>query len=216
MRKQDVSERFWSKVDVQGPDDCWEWQAHRDRKGYGKFQMSNSRPAHRVAWELANGAIQNDLFVCHRCDNPSCCNPAHLFLGTNDDNLKDAVRKGRTSRGVNRPNSKLTPEIVIEARRRYQAGEFSNNLATEFGVDEHTMYSAIIGKKSWQWIDGKCPLRGHKGKANGRCKLSPEQVRDIRRESAAGIKHESLAEKYAVSDSTISSIVSGHNWAWLE
>jgi len=97
-----LSERFWAKVDRRGLDECWEWQGSRTGRGrYGNVKVDSytNAPSHRVAWELTNGPVPEELCVCHRCDNPPCCNPAHLFLGTHQDNMIDKVAKGRQSRG---------------------------------------------------------------------------------------------------------------------
>jgi hypothetical protein len=89
-------ERFWSKVDIKGPDDCWEWKEFKAGGGYGRFWLNNEGVvASRVAWVIANGPIDDGLFVCHHCDNPGCCNPSHLFVGTYLDNVADRVAKGR-------------------------------------------------------------------------------------------------------------------------
>jgi hypothetical protein len=84
-----LENRFWEKVDMQGPDDCWEWTASTDRDGYGKFKAGKMYQAHRIAYYLATNEDPGDLCVRHTCDNPPCCNPAHLRLGTNDDNAHD-------------------------------------------------------------------------------------------------------------------------------
>ncbi len=91
-----LEERFRSRVDVKGPDDCWEWTAGKIPGGYGAVwdnSIGRHRHAHRLAWELANGPIPDGLWVLHRCDNPPCCNPAHLWLGTQHDNDMDRTHK---------------------------------------------------------------------------------------------------------------------------
>lgn len=217
MRKRDLAERFWEKVDICSEDDCWEWQAHRDRKGYGKFQMNNSWPAHRVAWLLQFGEIPDGMCVCHACDNPACVNPAHLFLGTNDDNIKDAVAKERTNRGTSRFNSKLTPIAVIGARSLYQRGVMStNDLALHLGVSKHTMHSAIFGK-SWAWLMPETIVAssGNNGSHNGRALLNEDNVLTIRQLLKSGTKQYEIAAKYGVCESTVGAIATGQTWGWL-
>jgi hypothetical protein len=88
-------DRFWSKVAKGADDACWLWQAGRFKSGYGAFAMRpHTKRAHRVAWELVNGPIPDGLHVLHECDTPPCCNPAHLFLGTHADNMRDRQSKG--------------------------------------------------------------------------------------------------------------------------
>lgn len=96
--KISFGERFWSKVDIAGPSDCWVWLAGQNKDGYGKFSVGPARWdfAHRLAWLLeGSGWIPDGWCVCHKCDNPSCCNPRHLFPGTHRMNAVDKVRKGR-------------------------------------------------------------------------------------------------------------------------
>jgi len=96
-------ERFWEKVAISGPDDCWEWQGATGGNSvagvsYGSFHFEGQTSrANRVAYILHNGDIPDALHVRHRCDNPSCCNPAHLELGTHADNMRDMVIRGRAS-----------------------------------------------------------------------------------------------------------------------
>lgn len=95
-------ERFWSKVDRRGPDECWPWKGSRNPDGYGSFSYQGRQArAHRMAWMLANGAVpEAGKLICHSCDNPPCCNPAHLWPGTPSDNMKDCYAKGRAPRSA--------------------------------------------------------------------------------------------------------------------
>lgn len=131
------AERFWSKVDVAGPDDCWEWQACRHSHGYGIFTIKHrGYKASRVAYALSNGPIAPGALICHKCDNAPCVNPAHLYEGSASDNTRDMLTRGRRKipNGSNHPNSKLTDDQVREIRRRWASGELRNHLAKEFGI----------------------------------------------------------------------------------
>ena len=92
---------FWAKVEKRTGTDCWKWLGDPSRAGYGSLRVGGrNRLAHRVSYVLANGPIPSGMLVCHRCDNPSCVNPAHLFLGTHGDNTRDAIQKGRLDPGA--------------------------------------------------------------------------------------------------------------------
>lgn len=91
-------QRFWSKVERRGADDCWPWLAGTNQLGYGRISTTRAAGpilAHRASYELANGTMPAGLIVCHRCDNPRCVNPAHLYAGTNAQNTDDMVKRGR-------------------------------------------------------------------------------------------------------------------------
>lgn len=159
---QNVLERFWPKVRVAGDDECWEWMAGRNADGYGTITMGRRgrwRPvrAHRVSWTIAFGAIPDGLWVLHRCDNPPCVNPAHLFLGTNLDNDKDRDAKGRGNpvRGSAHCCAKLSERDVCEIRRELAAREKTQYvIADEFGVTSKAI-SLIARNKRWSWL--QCP-----------------------------------------------------------
>lgn len=147
-------DRFWSKVDRRGPDECWEWTRARNELGYGRFRFRGCLYyAHRMAWELVNGPVPEALEVCHTCDNPPCCNPAHLFVGTHADNLGDMATKGRAKPvpilGEQNGNSRLTSEEVEAIRRRYVRGVTRQvDLAREYGISQPTI-SCVIRATTW-------------------------------------------------------------------
>jgi len=108
QRDRPLEERFWSKVDIRNPFECWPWLAAVRRKdeGYGAFWINgHHQPASRIAYSLIFHNVPINLQVCHHCDNPSCCNPEHLFLGTNIDNVQDRDKKGRGASGEKKRTS---------------------------------------------------------------------------------------------------------------
>lgn len=146
--------RFWEKVDVGKPDECWHWKGAVDRKGYGKLGSPDGRTvsAHRIAYELANATTTAQWNVCHKCDNPRCCNPTHLFLGSRADNLKDMIAKGRNAKGE-RLSRKLTSQQVVSIRERYASGLATGvQLASELKVSKATI-SLIVNRKAWRQTD---------------------------------------------------------------
>lgn len=152
--------RFWAKVDIRGPDECWPWTGSKNENGYGTMFISveYGRPerAHRVSWEIKNDRSASGLDICHSCDNPPCANPEHLFSGTALDNITDCIRKGRHSAppvrfGIANNQTKLTEDDVREIRRRLGAGEAGVAIARFFNIDKSNV-SYIKLKKSWGWL----------------------------------------------------------------
>lgn len=164
-RVRPVAQRFWPKVlKTSG---CWEWQGVRDRQGYGSIGRApgeGNAKAHRLAYELLVAPIPEGMFCLHRCDNPSCVRPDHLFLGTAADNGADARRKGRTAlgersgmrrhperhvRGERHPQAKLSAAGVLEIRSLYtKCHPPLRELALRFGITASNV-SYILRRKSW-------------------------------------------------------------------
>lgn len=139
--------RFWHLV--KKTENCWVWDGEAITGGYGRFSLDGRRClAHRYSWELANGPIPQGLDVLHRCDNPPCVNPAHLFLGLDADNAADMVSKGRSLRGERAPRAKLTSMDVVAIR---QSTLDARLLAQHYGVTRATIY-LIRRRGSWRHI----------------------------------------------------------------
>lgn len=124
---------------------CWNWQGRRNKWGYGCTRVKyKTKLAHRLAWELWRGPIPQDIKVLHRCDNPACINPDHLFLGTCKDNVLDAVRKGRHS------SCKITLQQAISIRTIYKRGLISqSSIAERFGITQSEV-SRILNRDTWR------------------------------------------------------------------
>lgn len=148
-RTRPVEDRYWAKVTV--TDGCWGWIG-ATVKGYGVLNVQRRLVyVHRLSWALHNGAIPDGMHVLHRCDNPPCSNPSHLFLGTATDNLRDAAGKFRTSHGEGRPNHKATEAQVLRMRALHEAGVTVREMAPLFPVSERTIRK-ILTRKNWRHI----------------------------------------------------------------
>jgi hypothetical protein len=147
-----IATRFWSKVEKSDPDSCWRWRAGVGSRGYGIFHIGRegSEAAHRVAYALSTGPVPTGAFVCHSCDNPLCCNPGHLWLGSPKDNAADMAAKGRAASpaGELNPAHKLTRKQVVEIRKRHWSGESQRSIARAFGVHQ-TNISQICRLMTW-------------------------------------------------------------------
>jgi hypothetical protein len=153
-----LKERFWKKVQRgEGEDDCWVWKSAFTDRGYGAFHIEG-KPirAHRASWLLTYGHIPDNLLVLHRCDNPACVRPSHLFLGTHWDNVHDCEAKGRRGydriRGSYSTTAILTEQEVAEIRRRYLEGDITQKELAELYRVSDTAIWQIVHHRTWKHV----------------------------------------------------------------
>lgn len=149
--------RFWSKVSKSPNENtCWEWQGSRVNGRYGKISSGGKRGllllTHRAAYEIATGKDPGNLKVLHSCDNPRCCNSAHLSLGSSLDNSQDMVSKNRQNKGEKVPSAKLNSEAIPQIRALYATGGYSQKaIALLFGVSQGAIFRVLTGE-TWKHI----------------------------------------------------------------
>ena len=159
LKEKDIK-RFWSKVDIQKNNDCWNWKRGKTKQGYGIFWLNGSNiGAHIFSFILHFGKYETGLFVCHKCDNPSCVNPNHLFIGTPKENTQDMMKKGRmiigekinVKKGEDCHLSKLTIKEIVEIRSTYKKnvkGCGIRTLAKKYGVRPFSIFQ-IVNNQTW-------------------------------------------------------------------
>jgi hypothetical protein len=140
--------RFWKHVDRSKIGNCWLWVGSKTHFGYGQLYNHKDKRhphrAHRLSWEIHYGDIPDGLQVLHKCDNPGCVNPEHLFLGNQKDNVRDAIRKGRAVKG----NSKLDNELADNIRKDYMIVKSQRKLAKIYGVHQ-SLICLVLNNKIW-------------------------------------------------------------------
>lgn len=194
--------RILSKINIRSENDCWDWNKSIDKNGYGRFSWREkgklkTTSAHRAIYIALNGEISGKICVLHQCDNRRCCNPKHLWLGTNNDNSKDMVAKNRQAKG-NRHWSRTHPEKLA---RGHKNGHYTHPEKTPRGDNS--------GPR-------KHPERMARGENNGYAKLSSEQVIEIKKiYNTANYTMAKLAKKYSVGKTTIFRIVNNKTWKHL-
>ena len=153
-----LSARFLAKVDILGDDECWEWKASRTFDGYGNYRLNGGmRKAHRVAYAFYNGAeIPAGLCVLHRCDNPACVNPSHLWLGTRTDNNADMKAKGRGVqngvKGTAHYRTNFSNADILKIRAMYKSGHYlQREIGDMFGICQ-SYVSELVNRKKWTHI----------------------------------------------------------------
>jgi hypothetical protein len=199
---EEIAAEFWAKV--QKGEGCWLWTGRMSRKGYGEARIRLHgklvHTAHRVALTLASGQSLPPwpMVVMHSCDVRACCNPAHLSLGTQTENVADQDRKGgaHRARGKQHGRAKLTEADVLYIR---SSSESDSVLGRRYGVFSTTIAAARTGKK-WGHLPGAT------GPLPTKRKLTPDQVREIRRRRAAGEMTKNIAKDYGISQPTASMV----------
>lgn len=157
QKRLDIIHRLEAKIDKRGPDECWPWIGGMGSWGYGSFWIEGKNiNSSRAVYILMVGPVGSDLVVRHTCDNPACCNPAHLVPGTQAENLKDCRDRKRTvyrfGKDHPRPTSKLTESQVREVRKLSREGLNNCQIARQYGVDNTTIRSIVLGK-TWAHLE---------------------------------------------------------------
>jgi len=171
--------RLWTGVDVQGDDECWFWKRCKAKDGYGIFVRRRiNYVATRIMYYHIHSVDPGNQHVCHKCDNPSCCNPKHLWLGTQRQNMLDSVDKGRArdNQGEQNPRSRLTEHDILMIRN---SDRRAAELAKQFNVGQRQIYRIKNGEK---WPNAGGPVRTRRPVR----KLTLSQIRDIRNLYATG------------------------------
>lgn len=188
------TENFWSKVNKAAPNGCWEWTDHTKPNGYGMFtvrRLGRKLHVHRLAFFLATGQWAA-LLVCHHCDNRCCVNPAHLFIGTQKENLQDMVHKGRSLTGDRNP-SRLYPE-----RRR--------------GPKDRTKFSSNVSA-ALKKLYAEQPNKHAHGESHGVAKLTAPEIIEIRRLFAEGVNRWQIAAQFAIHRRQVYKIARREIWS---
>lgn len=152
--KKSITERFWSKVEILGEDDCWEWQGAINTGGYGNFRMDGKvKQAHRIAFLLYYHFLPDDKDICHSCDNTKCCNPKHLWTGTDSDNMIDMWGKGRRLKSFGSSNwyARLNESLVLEIRKLFSQGMKQSEICRRYNLHKATV-SKVVNRHSWNHI----------------------------------------------------------------
>lgn len=212
-----LGERFWPKVIKH--DGCWQWTGARHPFGYGMLRQENSGQkitASRASWLIHFGDIPPGMYVCHKCDNPECTNPEHLFLGTATDNARDKENKGRGLRKFDQQTCNAIYTLISlgaskrSVARAFQTYRNSIETAMQYGV-----MLPPVDKKPKKERKPKSPPPIGIGAKNGRAKLTDADVIQIRALRAQGLSNPEIAAKFAVGSSMVSHICNRRCWTHI-
>lgn len=213
-------ERLWAKIKKGAPDECWPWTGTCPRYGMIRNRDGKGSLAHREVWKLVKGEIPPKIEVCHTCDNPPCCNPKHLFLGTHKANMEDAINKRRfvfvkhrIRRGENNAVSLLTDAKVVAIRSEFAGGKATiRGLAPKYGVSASTIASVVSGR-AWSHIPNRRQdnMR-RRGERHPNTPFTEKDIRKMRSDYASGVKQTFIAKRFGVAQGTIQRIVTRQTW----
>ena len=194
MTEADIK-RFWSKVDKKGQDECWEWLGGLSHKRHATFTVNDTIfLSHRICYFIANSKDPAEKLVCHSCDNPPCCNPAHLWLGTHQDNVNDMMAKGRASLGAG-----VKPEHR-ERGDRHWTKRMPERLAR--GDSQGARLHPETLKRGDDHWSRRMPDKVKRGSLHWRCKLTGSDKAAIKDMASSGVKIKQICEEFNISKTT--------------
>lgn len=194
-------DRFWARVDIGDPAACWPWTRGTFGGGRGEIRLVGQYYlAYRVAYRDATGVDPGPLLVCHQCDNPACCNPAHLFLGTDLDNNRDMHLKGRAAVGSRMRAARLIESDIPVIRHLLNAGQTQKEVADRYGVHIMTI-SDIARGKTWRHVPEDAPTRHRVPR------IPVSEAEEILARNAQGESYRHIAVSYGTNRGYIRSVV---------
>ena len=203
-----IVDRIMARVEVNAETGCWVWQGGCNGDGYGQItdDSGTTQKVHRVMYEHSVASIQHGMKICHSCDNPPCCNPAHLFQGTDAENREDARQKGRLPHGERAPTAVISDSVAIEVIERLMRRESHRSIARLLGIKPSVVHDIHAGR-TWRHLTSgrRFPC------ARPRIKVPADVVRDIRRRASEGHSYRSIASLLSVGCSTVRRIATGES-----
>lgn len=222
-------EKFWSRVDKKSESECWAWKMSCNSRGYGKFQVGRKTiSAHRFSIVASGNEIPDGMFSCHKCDNPPCCNPNHLFIGSSADNQRDMADKGRSCKGERNPSKthpelfrgennyghKLTDEIVSRLRESPPIGANMNSEALKYSVSASALRGAIVGS-TWKHLPATNPnkLQAFLNASHPiRVRITRQTADLVKEQLRLGMGVKEVSAKMGIHQRTVRRILSGQCW----